>query len=122
MPVLGYFCKSRVSKLCLGRATVAEGHVARADDASLTVTHTPIVPIVLFSLFWAPPPHSRGAAVSQPAAAAAKLHSPSRLWTLGLPAPPLLPVLGDAPGMARTSQEAQSPLSTLLRRRSTRQD
>lgn len=76
MPVLGYFCKSRGSKLCLGLATVAEGHVARADDASLTVTHTPIVPIVLFSLFWAPPPHSRGAAVSQPAAAAARLHGP----------------------------------------------
>ena len=76
MPVLGYFCKSRGSKLCLGLATVAEGHVARADDASLTVTHAPIVPIVLFSLFWAPPPHSRGATVSQPAAAAARLHGP----------------------------------------------
>ena len=129
MPVFDYFCKSRASKLCLGQGvTVAEGHVARANDASLTVTHTPISPIVLFSLFPAGPPtphpplQSRGEAVSQPSVAAAKLHGPSCPRTLEVPAPPLLPVLGDAPGMAHTSQEAQSPLTTLLRRRSTQQD
>lgn len=58
MPVFDYFCKSRASKLCLGQGvTVTEGHGARANDASLTVTHTPISPIVLFSLLPAAPPH-----------------------------------------------------------------
>lgn len=80
---LRLFLQIQSVQALLGGAMVAEGHVARADDASLTVTHTPIVPTVLFSLFLgptpSPPPHSRGAAVSQPAAAAARLHSPSCL-------------------------------------------